>query len=779
MKKFMRRFFGIAASAALLVTSAMPVFAAHSHSGGMCLNDTTFTTKGANDYTITLSYPQVDGKTYSFKKDVSSFGAYQIFSGTVKGDSHTDPGTDSTSISITNIQWGNAFGDLSSDDTQKKILEFVYALANAPSNPTYGYAFKDFTDFQSFFGNDNKLSSSYTTGEVTVTGSDVTGDLGTVNFDALAIGVADVLAEDTHKNDHEWLQAFTDILGGYAQGITEGSYANEGYVTQYYRGYVGTSSDISELEESAEYTIYVPAGYYLIRDRSAIDESEEKDPSEAFSARMLFVANDVAQTLKVDVPRLEKEILRDSASVGGDVNETDVAGVGDVVHFQLKGSLPSNYDEYLGGYKYNFIDTLSSGLDLSKQDGTVIADESTVEGVTVNVKRLYKWNGTKWEWDSDKSTALTVIPDTASGDRTDLSETSTHLGDSKNYKLSYKGRTLTVEFPCLKEIRIKEGDTVYRLGYNTDTDVSSEIYVDYYAKINQNAVVSPAEKDGSANGNDNQAQIQYSDNPQSYNDTDYTVVDRATVYTFGLDMVKIDAAAFLKNGSYKDHEAEVGLEDAKFALVRSASDQWEIAKFAFIAEDTVSAMDPKPTVASFLKGYYSIVSWEKIVDETGKEVTGTSFDKKWLEISKYKEGADYNITTKENGILNVSGLDAGVTYTMVETAAPDAYAKIDPFTIQLTAVQDDAEEYNGKLSGALSDKEIDADASFSFASPVKITDTFDDSDDGSANMLVANFRYTDLPSTGGVGKVWFYIIGAGSIALSGFLFYLSRKKTTK
>ena len=102
MKKFMRRFFGIAASAALLVTSAMPVFAdPHSHGGGTCLNSTGYTTKGANDYTITLSYPEVDGKTYNFKKDVSSFGAYQIFSGTVKGDSHTDPGTNSTSISIT------------------------------------------------------------------------------------------------------------------------------------------------------------------------------------------------------------------------------------------------------------------------------------------------------------------------------------------------------------------------------------------------------------------------------------------------------------------------------------------------------------------------------------------------------------------------------------------------------------------------------------------------------------------------------------------------------
>ena len=46
-------------------------------------------------------------------------------------------------------------------------------------------------------------------------------------------------------------------------------------------------------------------------------------------------------------------------------------------------------------------------------------------------------------------------------------------------------------------------------------------------------------------------------------------------------------------------------------------------------------------------------------------------------------------------------------------------------------------------------------------------------------MLVANFKYTDLPSTGGVGTVWFYILGAGGVGLAGVLFFLSKKKVTK
>ena len=87
-------------------------------------------------------------------------------------------------------------------------------------------------------------------------------------------------------------------------------------------------------------------------------------------------------------------------------------------------------------------------------------------------------------------------------------------------------------------------------------------------------------------------------------------------------------------------------------------------------------------------------------------------------------------------------------------------------------------EYTGKLSKAESDGQIGEGKSFSFDNPVDITDDFESGadTDGSANMLVANFKYIDLPSTGGVGTYWFYILGAGGLAISFVLFRLSRKK---
>ena len=114
MKKLFKRVFGIAASAALLVTSSMTAFAdeptsVHSHRA----DDKPIT--GSSGYTITLttpeSYPEINAENTS----KFSYGAYQIFTGTVKDKDYTEgdyvnPGSKGTPIPITDIKWGNAFG---------------------------------------------------------------------------------------------------------------------------------------------------------------------------------------------------------------------------------------------------------------------------------------------------------------------------------------------------------------------------------------------------------------------------------------------------------------------------------------------------------------------------------------------------------------------------------------------------------------------------------------------------------------------------------------------
>ncbi len=766
MKKIMQRVFGVLTSVALLVTSATPVFATssggegHSHSGGVKIEDTT-----GCDYTITLTHSNGD----SFDSTNSHYGAYQIFSGVVKGKKDDgpiqDPGGnsehDSETIPITDVKWGNAFGILkdkdatngvAQSDIDKKIVGFVIALAKAPKGE-YSYAFSDFNGFEGFVkgsGANTYLDDKFLkTGETAdVNENSNSEDLAKVDYDKLAVAVADVLAEDDHINDHEWLQAFTDILGGYAQSTTiVGSYAESGYVDRFYEGEIDKSND-------KQYKITVPAGYYMIRDLSSF----EGETDESYSARMLFVANNVAQVLKEDVPTLEKKIVRSDGE-----HETEVAGVGDEVKFRLTGTLPGNYNLYLGGYQYKFTDKLSDGLTLKEKE------PSTGTYVTVTVKNVYDSDGklVEGEYEIDKTTSY------------EKGTHITHADMDAAYTEEYKDNVLTVSFPCLKEIQITVDGKKYTLG------VKSEIYIDYTAVVNKDAIVNPA-ADGSNNGNTNDATITYSDNPQSYGDTDETKEDHANVYVFGIDIVKIDAAEFLRTGS----SADAALQGAKFALVRPIKNGggttitgWEIASFEKVAADPSSTENLPDTFKN--NGYYTITEWDTIVLTGVGDVT--KFDSTWLDKAPYNNDL-HNITTPSNGVINISGLDVDVEYTMVETDTPkgpdgkELYAKIDPFTFTLKTEQDpDTHEYNGKLSSATVSPEVLEGQSFDFKHYVQLLDpkagTSDDN--GSASMLVANFKYIDLPSTGGVGTYLFYIIGGGIVVLSAVLFILSKKKTTK
>ncbi len=749
MKKLINRFLGIVVAAALLVGTAMPnvaVMAAGSHAHHAGDAELAQPDEG---YTITLKKPEGYNTPTS-----AQFGAYQIFTGTVKGDAIADnPGTEtpSTAIPLTDIKWGNAFGDVNTPNWQNNIVNFVLELAKPPKTGDYASAFSNFNGFENF-DNDSEPTEL---AERFYKNSPHNNN-NNVNFDKLATEVAGVISQ---HNNHEWLQAFNDILGGYGNDYS-GSGDHKGYVTQCYNKYNNKKGEW----DNDEYKIKVPAGYYMVLDRSDVDT-----PDEAFSARMLFVANDITQTIKEDIPTLDKNILRDN----GEYN-TEVAGVGDIVEFQLTGTLPSNYDYYTLGYQYKFEDTFSKGLTLQLKNAG-IADVY----VTVTVKGVL--NKATNEWNSD--TTYTISQDSIQSDGTHPHTTANKAYiEEYNEPSSLAPAKLTVTFPCLKEIVIEDNaGTNYILGCNPNkTTERSEIYVTYKAMINENAIVSPSEGT-TTNGNKNAATLEYSDNPQNYEDTETTTTSETEVYTFGLDIVKVDAAKFLTENGDKTKSA---LEDAKFAVVRKkattsgADTEWEIAKFNFVEAGAADTNLP----ASFAEnGYNTIGSWDTITDGVDP-VKDESFDSTWIE--SY-DSVEYNISTLTGGILNISGLDAGVEYTMVETATPDnTYAKIDPFTIKLTAATDPdhTDEYTGTLASADVSNTVGAGESFSYTHYVQLIDpnssTSEADEDGTAGMLVANFKYVDLPSTGGIGIYPFYIVGGIVVAGSIILFALSRRKKT-
>lgn len=773
MKKFARRLLSVLASAALFTTCVLPVGVAASsghqhHIGDTNLNDPE-QYNGSDKCIITLTDPHDNAK---IDPDNALYGAYQIFSGSVpKSDDEnapkpgdlTNPGTESTSLPITDIKWGNAFGKQDGTTEEIKtwrtnVISFVFALSDPKfvakiHNPDddYSYAFDDFTAFSGLVTKEPasnpatlKLNTDYVDGSEEIkmdnTGK-IIGNLDNIKYDKLALAVANILAEDEYKNDHEFLQDFADILGGFGAGDTVGSYKVPGYVKQYYGSTEWSTSDNN-------CTIAVPPGYYMV-----LDLSNEGATDQAYSARMLFVANNVTQQVKADAPTVAKTI---EEGIGD--KTTAVAGVGDELTFNLIGTLPSNYSNFLLGYQYIFEDTLSAGLTPQEITG------KPKEYVTVKAKGVLNSAN---EWQEGKEVVITK-------DSFFKDQQHYHITTDVAYIETYDEdkNTLTVDFPCLKEIVVTEGSATYTLGVNPEnTNQRSEITVSYKAKVNEKAVVSPAADNDHLNGNPNTVELTYSNNPQSYDDTATTTPSSVEVYTFGLNISKVDSAEFINSGS----TADSALAGANFSLLRPAKGQFgfEIAKVTKIAPNIDDEVKPFGD-----KEYYSIINWEFMDGSAAASIDDLqSAVKTFLEKAGINPD-DYTLSTSELGDLLISGLNDEVRYTLVESSAPEDYAIIDPFQVTLTA-QEDSNKYNGKLKGADVTNTVGENESFSLKKFVQLTDKFGTTDNGSAEMIVANFKYEDLPSTGGIGVYIYYIIGGVLIAGAIVLFAVNRKKARK
>jgi len=255
------------------------------------------------------------------------------------------------------------------------------------------------------------------------------------------------------------------------------------------------------------------------------------------------------------------------------------------------------------------------------------------------------------------------------------------------------------------------------------------VTVNYTAVLNDTAIIG-------LDGQENKVDLTYSNNPNieykpttddngedkpSDEDTDKTPEDKVVVFTYEIDINKIDG------------DTKNALSGAEFTLSRETASGKEYVK----------------------------------VDRNGI-VTGWTTDAD--EASK--------LTSDANGLFKVIGVDSG-TYTLTETKAPDGYnLPANPaFEVELNATTLNTQKYTSsdyqaaedvltKIAGTLDGEDM---AVLDEVAGVRGAR-------GGVEGTIENNKGTNLPSTGGIGTLMFVLCGGVAAGIAG-VYLVSKKKT--
>lgn len=288
--------------------------------------------------------------------------------------------------------------------------------------------------------------------------------------------------------------------------------------------------------------------------------------------------------------------------------------------------------------------------------------------------------------------------------------------DASKYDVAWANNALTVDF--------KVDGTKKGLKDVAGVDANTQIVVFYRARLNGKAVIGNS-TDGSKGGNPNTVKLEYSNNPYAQG-TGETIEDTVADFAFKLNLNKVDQGT------------EKGLAGAVFTI-QSAD--------ANTAGQYVASKDATDVVA-------------------GQLVT----------VANANNLPDYvKFTSRSDGQITVSGLDAG-SYKVTEVQAPgDAYTKAKPFTFTIKADYEDKTAMKvTNLTAAVSESDkgrtdiafgtLDGKAGDHTLTGVEGTGT--DADAGKVTINVGNAKSVGLPTTGldGVTLTW---VAGGAVLVIG------------
>ena len=298
----------------------------------------------------------------------------------------------------------------------------------------------------------------------------------------------------------DWLiKNVDDTLASSADGTTKGTRVAPGDVLYAIANAVKdeTPAD-ADIQPGSEWTPTTSGnGYYLF----VTDGLDQTKPDTGTSPIFAIVGGSaVTVTEKTSIPTVDKKILNDKKNkTAKDAADSDWETVGDSqvgqeVDYKLTGTVADNIVSY-AKYKYEFQDTLSKGLIVSKGDNNVPKD---LHVYIVNDKTK-----TKTEVKSGFDATVVAAQDT-----------------TKNSEL------LTVKFDDLKDVKDKNNAAI-------TVDKDSTVVVTYKAQLTSDASYEAA-------GNPNTVKLVYSNNPMAEG-TGTSVEKTVTDHVFCLDVTKVDS----------------------------------------------------------------------------------------------------------------------------------------------------------------------------------------------------------------------------------------------
>jgi len=679
--------------------------------------------------------PQKEGHTITItdKNPGHVYEAYQIFEGAY------DP---ETGI-LSSIKWGKNFNKNNAND-------FLLELQ------------KD----KSFESNNTNLFSTINNA---VTGHE----------DELALDIAKIM-KDWQKDD-KMIRRFAEILHKFVM-IEENGVQKAEY--DYLTGDpVKSSESATEIngEKASVYTISgLDSGYYLVKDE---DNSLEGN-YDYYTRLLLQVVGDQSITPKGSVPSVDKKV---HAVIDGTFREFEDVAITDTFYFKLTGTLPGTYQDY-STYTYEFVDTLSDGIDL-------VYDETNSE--------VY-WNAIKSivveREGEDNNVELFLTTDAAKAN--DPSDSEDYNAMDSNGVLKRYNLLVATNEDDIVYVKDAEGNELPKtdvlITYDLDNRVfkikfldlkvslpalipSDKIVVKYLARLNDQAIIGNGENAANGKtGNVNEVYLNFSNNPQGEG-TGTTPEADAKVYVYELDIQKVDESG------------KAGLPDAEFMLYQRVAKPGKDDEYTY----AYAVLETVKKTGSEEIDFYRIKDWI-VLDETiygeskdlsgydpntdlnyalSSRMSGTGVNATILSVSGEGLSEDgekipaannpapegicldsLTMVSKSTGAIRIQGLDA-TSYWLQELNAPLNYNILrEPVYVVIKADHDNS-------TGKIISMSVTADSA---EGNVKV-------DEGKAGIPIQNSKGNILPSTGGIGTTIFYVVG-GILVAAALVLLVTKKR---